>query len=300
MGPFALQELADAPEEAYREILLPLGKFALAFLVVYFVGRVIVGRAVLRILRQRNRYNPTIQNALESYLHLLVVVLGIGFGIAAAGYGQVLTRSALIVAAATLAIGVAGQEVLGTLISGLFLVANPNFNVGDWIAWGDRAGVVEAISFRTIRVRTENNETVTVPNTELTTNTIVRAYGREQYRVSVEIRIEYDGDVDAAMGQLEAAAESHSSILSDPTPAVYFTEFGDDALLLEVQYWIRNPTRKDVKRVRSEFALEVKSRFESAGITISPASQRELSGEIDVEQSVSASEELQKLTISKP
>jgi small-conductance mechanosensitive channel len=46
----------------------------------------------------------------------------------------VLARSALIFAAATLAVGVAGQEVIGALIGGLFLVANPNFNVGDWIA----------------------------------------------------------------------------------------------------------------------------------------------------------------------
>jgi hypothetical protein len=74
----------------------------------------------------------------------------------------VLARSALIFAAATLAVGVAGQEVIGALIGGLFLVANPNFNVGDWIAWGDREGVVEAIGFRTTRVRTENNETLTI------------------------------------------------------------------------------------------------------------------------------------------
>jgi hypothetical protein len=53
-----LQELADAPEEAHCEILLPLGQFALAFLVVYFVGQVLVGRSsawsasVIRTIRR--------------------------------------------------------------------------------------------------------------------------------------------------------------------------------------------------------------------------------------------------------
>ncbi|UPV99758.1 mechanosensitive ion channel family protein [Halorussus gelatinilyticus] len=280
-----LQDPVDTPEEAYREVLLPFGKFALAFLVVYLVGRFIVEPAANRIVRQRNPNNPTILDAFRRYLRLAVVVVGVAFGMAAGGYGQVLTNSTLIVAAATLAIGVAGQEVIGALISGLFLVVNPNFNVGDWIAWGDREGVVEAISFRTTRVRTENNETVTVPNTELTTSTIVSQYGRTEFRVSEEIGIAYDDDVEEAMSLLAEAATSHAAVMSDPEPRVYFSEFGDDELVLHVQFWIRNPTRKDILRVRSEFSLAVKSRFEAAGITISPASERELSGDLRVEQS---------------
>ncbi|MFC4450129.1 mechanosensitive ion channel family protein [Halorussus aquaticus] len=280
-----LQDPVDTPAEAYREILLPFGKFALAFLAVYLVGRFVAQPATTRIVRQRNPNNPTIQDAFRRYFHLLVVVVGVTFGMAAGGYGQVLTNSTLIVAAATLAIGVAGQEVIGALISGLFLVVNPNFNVGDWIAWGDREGVVEAISFRTTRVRTESNETVTVPNTELTTSTIVSQYGRAEFRVSEEVGIGYDDDVEEAMSLLGEAAVSHPAVLSDPEPRVYFSEFGDDELVLHIQFWIRNPTRKDILRVRSEFGLAVKSQFEAAGITISPASERELSGDLRVEQS---------------
>ena len=286
-GLFPLQEIVDTPEEAYREILLPLGKFAGAFLLVYVVGQVFVSRGVVRVVRQRNPNNRKIQNAVRRYLQLVVLLVALAFGVVAAGYGQVLARSALIFAAATLAVGVAGQEVIGALISGLFLVANPNFNVGDWIAWEEREGVVEAISFRTTRVRTENNEVLTVPTTELTANSIVRPYGREQYRVAMEVGIDYDDDVDAAMDQLRAAAEDHAEILADPEPRVYFEEFGDDELLLEIQYWIRDPTRRDVNRVRSEFGLDVRSRFEAAGLTISPASERALSGQLDVDGSAS-------------
>ncbi len=44
--------------------------------------------------------------------------------------------------------------VAGALISGLFLVADPDFNVGDWISWPGGEGVVEAVDFRVTRVRT--------------------------------------------------------------------------------------------------------------------------------------------------
>lgn len=284
MGLHPIQELTDAPEEAYREILLPVGKFALAFLVVYLVGRLLVEPAANRIVRQRNRNNPTIQDAFRSYLRLAVIVVGVGFGMAGAGYGQILTNSALIVAAATLAVGVAGQEVIGALVSGMFLVANPNFNVGDRIAWNDREGVVEAIRFRTTRVRTESNETVTVPNTELTTNAIVNQYGRAEFRITEDVGIGYDDDVDEATTLLREAAAAPAEVLDDPEPRVYFSEFGGNEVVLHVQFWIRNPTRERIQQVRSEFAREVQSRFEAAGITISPASQRELSGRVGVDQ----------------
>ena len=88
------------------------------------------------------------------------------------------------------------------------------------------------------------------------------------------------------MALLAEAAESHREIVADPEPRVYSEEFGDDDVVLEVQYWIRDPTRRDVRRVRSEFGLDVKSRFEAAGLTISPASTRELSGHLRVDGSV--------------
>lgn len=290
MDLYPLQELADTPEEAYREILLPFGKFALTFLVVYLVGQLLVGRAVVRIVRQRNPNNRKIQNAVGRYFRLLILVIGLALAAVAAGYGQVLSRSALVFAAATLAVGVAGQEVIGALISGLFLVANPNFNVGDWIAWDDKQGAVEAISFRTTRVRTANNETLTVPNTELTTNTITSPYSRDQFRVELELGIEYGDDPEAAMAQLTEAAEAHPEILDQPRPRAYLTEFGDDAMQLQFLYWIGNPTRRDVLRIRSEFAVSVRSRFESAGLTISPASEHELSGHLNVDGSASDDE----------
>jgi small-conductance mechanosensitive channel len=277
-----LQELTEAPTVAYREVLLPLAAFAAAALVVYAVGRFALEPAANRVVSRRNPNNPTIQSAVRRYLRLVVVFLAVAVGVVAAGFGHVLTGSTLVIAAATLAIGVAGQELIGALISGLFLVASPDIGVGDWIAWDDREGVVEAISFRATRVRTPNNETVTVPNTELTTNTLVTPYGREEYRVDERVGIGYDDDVDAAMAALRAAATDTAGVLADPEPRVYLVEFGPDAVRLRLQYWIRNPTRRDVLRVRSEVARAVKSRLDARDITLSPPPARDLRGGVDV------------------
>lgn len=268
----------------YRGVVVPAAKFLGGFLAVYLAGRLFVVPATVRVVRARNRNNPAIQKTIKRYVRGAVVVVAVAVGTAVAGYGDVLTRSSLVVAAATLAVGVAGQEVIGNLVSGLFLVADPEFTVGDWISWGDREGVVESISFRVTRVRTSTNELVSVPNTELATNGIARPYGREQFRVTERVSVDYDDNVEVAMALMREAAAESTAVLDDPGPRSYLVEFGDDALVLEVHYWLRSSTRRDILRVRSTYALRLKRRFEGAGLTLSPPSERELGGRLVVDR----------------
>jgi len=68
--------------------------------------------------------------------------------------------------------------VIGSLVSGIALVLDPDFNVGDYIEWPNGEGVVQSIALRTTRVETQNGELVTIPNTILTNNEISRPFGR--------------------------------------------------------------------------------------------------------------------------
>lgn len=269
---------------SYEALLWQLTWFVVGFLVVYAIGRVVVEPAVLRVVRTRNRENPTLVQAVERYVRALVILVALVTGVTTAGYGRVLTSSAIIVAAATLAIGVAGQAVIGNLISGVFLVADRNFNVGDWIAWNDREGTVEAISFRTTRVRTVNNEVISVPNTELTTSAILRPYGRERYRVGFDLGVSYDDDVDLALDLLVEVAHEVPNVLEDPEPRAFVVGFGPDAVQLRAFYWVSTPTRRNIAEVRSTYSRRVKRRFDEAGLTIAPPSKRDLLGSVTVER----------------
>nr|WP_269844130.1 mechanosensitive ion channel family protein [Halegenticoccus soli] len=171
----------------------------------------------------------------------------------------------------TLAVGVAGQAVIGNLVSGLFLVADPNFNVGDWIAWSGREGTVEAISFRVARIRTPSNEIVSVPNADLTANAVTRPYSRNRYRADVDVAVDYAADVDEAAAILREVARSHPGILDAPAPSVRFLEFGDATIRLRAQFWIVDPTRETVAGVRLDYAGRVQERFEEAEIAMRPA-----------------------------
>lgn len=277
-GQLGPEALAD-----YWPMLERAGWFFVGVLVVLLVGWYLVEPALTRAVRRRNQNNPTLQEAVSRYFRLLVAVVAVFVGGSVAGYGQFLTNSAIVVAAATLAVGVAGQTVIGSLISGLVLVHDPEFNVGNYIKWSGGEGVVRSITLRVTRVQTPDGELVTIPNTELTSKAITRPYGRGRYRVVEHVGLAYEDDVDAAIEHLEAAATDVEGIQAEPEPSAYVDEFGGDAVIVRVHYWIEDPRRRDIFGIRSAYARAVKTRLEGAGITVAPASKRELSGRIEVD-----------------
>ncbi|MBX0324108.1 mechanosensitive ion channel family protein [Halomicroarcula sp. F13] len=253
---------------------------------VYLLGRVLVVPVVIRVVRSRNKNNPTLVTAMETYLQVTLVGLAGFVGLVGAGHGDVLlsTDSAILVAALTFAFGVAGQEVLGSLVSGFFLVADPDFNVGDWISWPGGEGVVEAVDFRVTRVRSPNNETITVPNTELTTNALVRPFGRDTYRVTEQMQVAYEEDTERALFAVRDVAGNHDRVVTDPEPTTRILDLGPDAITVQAEFWIDDPARGGVADVRSDFRRRVKRRFDEEGLILAPPSGRELSGSVQVER----------------
>jgi len=267
----------------YWPLVERLGWFIAAFLVVAIVGWVVVEPAISRFVRSRNRNNPTIRNVIRRWLRLLVVAVAVLVGLAAAGFGYVIGDSALVVAAATLAVGVAGQTVLGSLVSGMVLVADPEFNVGDYVEWPDGAGTIQSITLRVTRVVTPDGELVTVPNTTLTSEAVTRPYGRARHRIVDTVGIAYETDVGEALSHMHAVATNLEGVAAEPSPDVYVESFESDWVECRVHYWVADPNREDVLAVRSAYAQALKERLDAADIGISPASKRELLGRVDVD-----------------
>jgi len=235
-----------------------------------------------RIVRARNRNNPTIETATETYLRVAVIGFATLTGIVAAGYGGVLSDSAIVIAAITFALGIAGQQVFGSLVSGLFLVADPDFNVGDWIEWPGGEGTIEAVDFRVTRIRTPNHETISVPNTQLTDNAITRPYGRDRYRLTETVYVAYYEDTERALLELQQTITTLDQVLDEPAPSTRITDLGENAVTIQAEFWTEDPRNRDVLTIRSDFRRLVKRRFDEEDITIAPPSAQLLSGDVTV------------------
>jgi small-conductance mechanosensitive channel len=255
-----LDEVAD-----FQPVVTRATWFVAGFLVVLVLGWYVVEPFFARAVRRRNENNPTIQEAISRYTRLFFFVIAVFAGAGVAGYGSILSDSALVIAAATLAVGVAAQAVIGSIVSGLALVLDPEFSVGNYIRWSDSEGEVTSITLRVTRVQTPDGELVTVPNTTLTDEAIFRPYGGGDYRIVEHIGLAYEDEIDEALRYLREAAIEIDGVMEEPDPRAYVEEFGGDAVMVRVHYYIENPRHQDVFNVRSRYARKAKESLERSG-----------------------------------
>ncbi|MFB6200425.1 MAG: mechanosensitive ion channel family protein [Halorhabdus sp.] len=273
-----LLENANVP---YADVLGAGITFLLVTVGVYILGRVTVVPVVDRLLRARD-LDTHARRPLQKLTAGLVVFAAIAIAFAFAGFGNILTALATIAAAATLAIGFAMQDVIANFVAGVFIFTDRPFRIGDWIEWDGHSGVVEDISLRVTRVRTFDNELLTVPNSQLTDGVIKNPVANDQLRLKFTFGIGYDDDIDRATEIIVAEAKAHDDILDDPEPSVRLVELGDSSVGLQSRIWISNPSRADFVKARAEYVQAVKERFDEEGINI-PYPNRTIGGELAVE-----------------
>ncbi|MFW6448800.1 MAG: mechanosensitive ion channel family protein [Halobacteriota archaeon] len=254
--------------------------FVVAIIAVYVVGRAVLLPLVDRALRGR-QLDEHARRPLLKVSWAVLLLVGILVAFAVAGWGDALRSLATIAAAGTLAIGFAMQNVIRNFVAGVFIFTDKPFRIGDWIEWNDHVGIVEDISFRVTRVRTFNNELLTVPNGDLTDAVVKNPVAKGTLRLQVPFGIGYGDDIAEATEIILEEARDHPEILEEPEPSVRLVELGDSSVGLEARIWIDQPSRSDFIKTRSEYTTAVKNRFDEVGIEI-PFPQRDLSGAVDI------------------
>ena len=253
---------------------------AAIFLAVVTATYVLYKAAVKPIVRRlfdRQGLDEHARRPLQKIVAFLVLFAGVTVAFGAAGYQGFLRSLATIAAAATLAVGFALQDVIKNFVAGVFIYTDKPFRIGDWIEWQGNSGVVEDISFRVTRVRTFDNELLTVPNHTLTSDVVKNPVAKKTLRLKFVFGIDYDDDVDKATDIIVEEAEKSDAILDDPAPSVRLTELADSYVGLQSRIWIDDPSRADFVKARADYVKAVKARFDEEGISI-PFPQRTVSG----------------------
>ena len=288
MVPVPLQFGVDAWLGTLVGILFTLFLFTIGLVGVLLIGKLLLLPSVERALGSKE-FDDAVQSLGTSVANAVIWVAAIAIGFTIAGYGAFLSAFAVFGGAIALAIGFAAQDLLGNFVAGIFILKDKPFEVGDWIEWDGNAGRVEDIDLRVSRVRTFDNERITVPNGDLANNAVTNPVAYETLRQKFVFGIGYDDDIAAATDIIVEQAEAHPDILEDPAPSVRLVELGDADVGLQARWWIADPDRGDFVKVRSEYVTDVKEAFDEAGIDI-PYVHRQLTGSVEVIESVAADE----------
>ncbi|WP_280585917.1 mechanosensitive ion channel family protein [Halorubrum sp. Boch-26] len=252
-----------------------------AIFLVVVVATYVIYKAVITSLMERlfdrQGLDEHARRPLQKIVAFLVLFGGVTVAFGAAGYQGFLRSLATIAAAATLAIGFALQDVIKNFVAGVFIYTDRPFRIGDWIEWQGNSGIVEDISLRVTRVRTFDNELLTVPNHALTSDVVKNPVAKKTLRLKFVFGIDYGDDVEKATEIIVEEAEESDAILDDPAPSVRLTELADSYVGLQSRIWIDDPSRADFVKARADYVKAVKVRFDEEDITI-PFPQRTVSG----------------------
>ena len=184
--------------------------------------------------------------------------------------------TAIFAASAALLIGVglALQTLFQDIISGIFILVDQTVHVGDVIELDGKIGKVEEINLRTTRAVTLDNKVMVIPNHLYLTNTLYNWTANSlETRDSVEVGVAYGSDIHLVKKLLLAAASSHGSILVDPKPMVFFTNFADSSLNFKLAYTIGDSF--EFRLIQSDLRFEIDRLFRENNIAI-PFPQRDV------------------------
>ncbi|MFD1598370.1 mechanosensitive ion channel family protein [Halobellus rarus] len=253
--------------------------FLVVFVGVYVVSKLVVVPLVARLLDRRG-VEEHVRKPLTLVVYGLLLFVAVGLAFSFAGFGNILVALSTVTAAATLAVGFAMQDVLKNFVAGVFIYTDEPFRTGDWIEWEGNSGYIEDISLRVSRVRTFDNEHLTVPNSQLTDG-VIKNYDRNgTLRLKFTFRIGFDDDIDEATDIIVEEARAREGILSDPEPSVRLVEINEASFGLQSRIWIEDPGNSDFLGIRGRFVQAVTERFEEAGITI-PYPHRTVNGSLE-------------------
>lgn len=195
---------------------------------------------------------------------LLIQMLSLGgWGLAAVLVVRESTRFDLVNLVATSAvltavIGLAAQEGLKDLFSGLELQLAEDFSIGDWLELADgRRGTVVSLTWRETRLRTIDDCLLVVPNSKITSDVLIN---RSYFGASCdrfEVGLDYDFPPAQALPLLERVVLQHPLVLSQPAPIVRLKAFLDSSISYELQIWQTTAGDRALLQLRSQLQQQI-------------------------------------------
>jgi small-conductance mechanosensitive channel len=201
-----------------------------------------------------------------------ILLVGIFFA-ALTDAGVELNKFTMITGAVGLGVGFGLQNIVNNFASGMIILFERPFRVGDTVEVAGVVGTVKRIGARSSTVLTFQYAEVIVPNSNLVSNQVINwTLTSARRRVEVPVGVAYGTNPELALKLLIEVADSNPRIIKDPRPEAFFLGFGESALNLELRFWAAQSIWFELK---SEVGLAVFRALRQAGIEI-PFPQRDL------------------------
>ncbi len=162
-------------------------------------------------------------------------------------------------------LGFAFQETIGNLLSGVMIVINAPFRIGDYIETGSFSGTVTDMDMICVILSTPDNKKITMSNKLVWSNPIVNYSNIERRRVELAVSVSYQADLTLAKQVIKNILDSYPEVLCEPAPIIEVNKLNTSSIDFVVRPWTKPA---DYWKVYWRFNGEILQRLAEAGLSV--------------------------------
>ncbi|MFT2008207.1 mechanosensitive ion channel family protein [Pontibacter sp. 13R65] len=247
-------------------ITFTIGNVLLFFLILYLANK--LQQYVGYFFGVRNNDFITGRNIRGSRMVIVrLVVLVVGFILAISASGMPLTNITVVLGALGVGIGLGLQNIVNNLVSGIILIFERPFELGDSIEIGTKKGRVKDIGIRSSRLLTTEGSEIIVPNGDLLSGQVTNwTLNNRNVRVELLLKIDPNADLEQVKKYIVEEIEKSPNVLKRIPPDILLNTISSASLELKVLFWVTN-IRQD-QAAKSEVLLRIYRRLTQEEIKV--------------------------------
>ncbi len=173
----------------------------------------------------------------------------------------------IFVGALSVGLGFGLQNIANNFVSGVLLLFEHPFSVGDWIVLGDKEGIVKKISLRSTEIESFDKSLIVIPNADiLSGEPVIRTRPDGTGRLTVSVGVDYAANLDKALKLAVQEAGKDPRVLKTPPPSAVVASFDDNAVGIKLNCYVENVLER--ANVQSGLMIRLCKAFGENGIDI--------------------------------
>ncbi|WP_027710394.1 mechanosensitive ion channel family protein [Zooshikella ganghwensis] len=247
--------------EIFKNLTINQIAFSLIIVIIGFLLAKISSKAIVKFSKDKLTQHQTLIFQRISYYLIILLFLVTALQQINVDLGVIIGAAGIL----TVAIGFASQTSASNVISGIFLIGEKPFSVGDTIRVGSTLGEVLSIDLLSVKLRTFDNLFVRIPNETIIKSEVTTLTRFPLRRFDLAIGVAYKEDLEKVRTVLLKVAADYNLCLEDPEPLFMLLGFGDSSINIQFSVWTK---RENLLELKNGIITRVKSAFDENNIEI--------------------------------
>jgi len=266
----SFNKLVEKMEGWLDSIVLALPNIILASIVL--VISIFIARNLKRVAQkglQRTGANKTVTGLLSNMSVAIFMLISLFIILNILDLSDALTALLGTAGVAGLAVGLALQDPMVNLFSGVLMGVRDYYKVGDLVETNDYFGRILKINLRSTVILSPQGQEIIIPNKEVLQNPLINFSHNGRRRVDIACGIAYGDDLEKVKKVAIAAIENSNIDLQETRPIEFFyTGFGGSSIDFTIRFWKNITAQKDHLAAQSQAIIALKKAFDKNDITI--------------------------------